>query len=439
MKYNNILLRIILLLNLAIFSNSKSEDDLTIQSLLNWCQKNDIVISTKLKLSFEKGVLEAKALEDIPPREELITIPDKMILTVEKILSKINLPNVQSQYHNFKNIKIEPYKTMNSELYKEEIFLSYLLYLMKNEEENYKDTELFKEYKEFFLFFLKFVSNSPLLYTNEQKEYISGTYFGNYAKNIKKKIDEEINIFKNDSFLNKTVDINDYIHKRLFVINRGYDISQKKEEAKIILVPLYTLLPFDSLIYNARLDYKNQNGAKIISTYNIEEGKSIIVSSHDRINAEKMVFEGRINSRNTRYKENHLIPVYSPYLYYKYDIDDIKLIESHYFNLFENNFIRNSMLYYKIHSEVFKIKKASDLWACITLEENIKYYKDYLENLLNKVDELFKGEYESKVDEINKAIKYELENINKQFGKIVETCENEKKINKDEDNVSEDL
>ena len=289
-----------------------------------------------------------------------------------------------------------------------------------------------------FLSIEKYVSNSPLLYTNEQKEYFSGTYFGQYAKDIKKKIDKEIDIFKNNSFYNKDIDINDYIQKRLYVLNRGYDTA-KRDLGNIVLGPIYTLFQYDNLIYNTRLNYIQGNGLTVISTYTIKEGKSIIVYSPDRNNVEKMVFEGRINNRNTNYKETHLIPAYSPQLYYKYDIDDIKLNEKHFFNLFEMNFIKNSMLFYKIHSNVFNLKKTTDLWACNILEENVKYNKEYLEYLMDKIDELFKGENNNKIDNIKKAVKSEWENINKQYEKIVETCNNERKISKNNENINEDL
>ena len=45
----------------------------------------------------------------------------------------------------------------------------------------------------------------------------------------------------------------------------------------------------------------------------------------------------------------------------------------------------------------------------------------------------------NKIDNIKKAVKSEWENINKQYEKIVETCNNERKINKNNENMNEDL
>ena len=432
---NNILFQMIILLNFIKIFISNSEKDLSVEELLNWCQQNEIKISNKIKISFDNGV-KITALEEISSRTELISIPEKMLLTVDKILEGLNSTELKLQYKNFKKIKFNSFNRKNEELNKEEIFLSYLLYLMKHEQEKYENTEFYKTFKPLFLTIEKYIPNSPLLYSKEQKEYISGTYFGLLAKDIKKSIDKEIDIFKNVSYYNKEIDINDYIQKRLFIINRGYDTTIRDNQGKILIAPIYTLFPFDSLIHNARLDFKYGKGAKIISTINIEEGKEIITFIQGRNNAEKMVFEGRINSKFTNYKETHLIPAFSPYLYYKYDIDDIKLIENNYLNILEMNFIKNSMLFYKIHSGVFKLEKVNDLWSCNTLEENVKYYKEYIEKLMNQVDDLFKEEDKLKIDNIVKALKGEFMNLDKQYKKIDEMC---KKISQEEEMNNEDL
>ena len=432
---NNILFQMIILLNFIKIFISNSEKDLSVEELLNWCQQNEIKISNKIKISFDNGVI-ITALEEISSRTELISIPEKMLLTVDKILEGLNSTELKLKYKNFKKIKFNSFNRKNEELNKEEIFLSYLLYLMKHEQEKYENTEFYKTFKPLFLTIEKYIPNSPLLYSKEQKEYISGTYFGLFAKDIKNSIDKEIDIFKNVSYYNKEIDINDYIQKRLFIINRGYDTTIRDNQGKILIAPIYTLFPFDSLIHNARLDFKYGKWAKIISTINIEEGKEIITFIQGRNNAEKMVFEGRINSKFTNYKETHLIPAFSPYLYYKYDIDDIKLIENNYLNILEMNFIKNSMLFYKIHSGVFKLEKVNDLWSCNTLEENVKYYKEYIEKLMNQVDDLFKDEDKLKIDNIVKALKGEFMNLDKQYKKIDEMC---KKISQEEEMNNEDL
>ena len=428
---------ILILLNISLILIVKSEDNLSIETLLDWSKKNDIKISSKIKISFEKGV-NVTAIEDIPAKTEIITIPEKMILNIDKILDLINSPELKAQYENFLKLKIDSYKTKNDEIHKEEIFLSYIFYLMKNEKEKYKDTEFYKTFKELILSIEKFISDSPLLYTNEQKQYFSGTYLGQFSQEIRKIINKEVEIFKNVSFYNKDINIDDYIHKRLFIFNRGYDTT-KKELGEIIIAPLYTLFPFDSIRANSILDVKYKHGAKIITTYEIKKGSQITVISHSRTNVEKMVFEGKMNNYYTNYRENYLIPAYSPYMYYKYDIDDIKLLESYYFNIFEINFQKNAPAYYKEHADIFKVKNPTNLWACYMVQENLEYYKNFVENLIKRIDELFKGESEEKISNINKALKGELMNLKYKYERFVEICGYEKDKEQGNEIKNEDL
>ena len=435
MSYN-IFYLIILLLISNLIHISKSEENFNLQNFLDWCGKNDIVISPKIKITFENGELNAKALEDIPSKTEIVNIPEKMILTVDTIMDELNSPELRAQYDKFQQLEVESYKEMNDELHKDEIFLTYLLYLMKHEEEKYNNTEFYKTFKGFFPSVEQYLPNSPLFFTNEQKEFLSGTYFGSFAKEIRKTIDKHINILKNSSFYNKDIDPIDFIQKRLFVHSRGYDTT-RKELGEIIIAPLYTLFPFDNVRSNARLDFKYKKGAKIMTTFEIKKGKDITVFGAGKKNVEKIVFEGRINSYLTSSRENHLIPAFSPYLYYKYDIDDIKLIELNYFNLADNLFQKHSQDFYKDHSNVFKVEQATNLWACKTLEENLKYYKEYIEDLMQRVDELFKGENEEKINTMNKALKNEWTELNQKYEKTVEICEYEKK--KELEHRTEDL
>ena len=174
MSYN-IFYLIILLLISNLIHISKSEENFNIQNFLDWCGKNDIVISPKIKITFENGELNAKALEDIPSKTEIVNIPEKMILTVDTIMDRLNSPELRTQYDKFQQLEVESYKEMNDELHKDEIFLTYLLYLMKHEEEKYNNTEFYKAFKGFFPSVEQYLPNSPLFFTNEQKEFLSGT------------------------------------------------------------------------------------------------------------------------------------------------------------------------------------------------------------------------------------------------------------------------
>ena len=431
MKNTNIFFLIIILLNIILIINSDTEDEFTLQNYLDWCKKNSIIISPKIKLSFENGILEATALVDLPSKTDLVTMPEKLVLTVDNILDLINSPELKSQYESFQNLgNIESYNQMNEELHKDEIFMTYLLYLMKHEKEKYKDTEFYKRYKEFILSIEKYESNTPLFFTKEQKEFISGTYFGSYAKEIRKSIKQQIDILKNSSFYNKEIDEDDFIQKRLFIINRGYDTTQKYL-GEIILVPLFTLFPYDSSNNNARLDFKYGKDCKIKTTHAIKRGSNIVLYSPSKENVQKIVLEGKMNTYITNYKENFLIPAFSPYYYYKYDIDDISLIDKYFFNIFDMYFERSSQAFYKKHAHIFKEKNPTNLWICYMVRDNLKYYKDHTEKLMKKVDEFFFGENKEKIEMMNTVLKAEWMELNKKYERMVEICDFEKNKKKD--------
>ena len=438
MKYSNILFQtIILLLNIISIIHSNTSDEFILQNFLDWCKKNSIIISPKIKLSLENGILDVTALVDIPSKTDLVTIPEEMILTVDKILDLINSPELKSQYDNFQNLQeMESYNQMNDELHKDEIFMTYLLYLMKHEKEKYKETQFYKKYKELILSIETYLPNTPLLFTKEQKEFISGTYFGSYAKEIRKTIDSQIEILKNSSFYNKEIDANDFIQKRLFVLNRGYDTTQKNL-GEIILAPVFTLFPFESSRSNARLDFKYGKDCKIKTTFAVKQGNKVVLFSRGKETVQKIVLEGKMNNYITNYKEKFLIPAFSPYYYYKYDIDDITLIDKYYFNIFEMNFERSSQTFYKKHADIFKEKNPSNLWICYMVRDNLKYYKVHIEKLMKKVDEFFFGENKEKIEMVNTALKGEWMELNKKYEKMVEICDFEK--NKKKETITEDL
>ena len=112
----------------------------------------------------------------------------------------------------------------------------------------------------------------------------------------------QIEVLKNSSFYNKEIDSNDFIQKRLFVLNRGYGTTQKNL-GEIILVPLFTLFPFESSRSNARLDFKYGKDCKIKTTFAVKQGNKVILFSRGKETVQKIVLEGKINNYITNYKE----------------------------------------------------------------------------------------------------------------------------------------
>ena len=89
------------------------------------------------------------------------------------------------------------------------------------------------------------------------------------------------------------------------------------------------------------------------------------------------------------------------------------------------------------HADVFKEKNANELWACNMVEENIKYYKEYVEDLMKRLNELFQGENEEKINMMNKALKGEWNTLNRKYERMVTVCGFVKK--RLEKQITEDL
>ena len=205
----------------------------------------------------------------------------------------------------------------------------------------------------------------------------------------------------------------------------------------MIIAPIFTLFPYSSLHSNARLDTEYRHGAKIKTTYNIKAGEEIIVFIVSKTNAEKMVLEGTINSYYTDYHEPYLIPAYSPQLYYKYDIDDIELLQSHYFNILSHKFEKESMNYYKENYKIFN-GNYTNTWACNVLQENVGFYKDYVENLIQRTNELFNDDKEIR-NNVEKALKGEIMNLNAKYKSVSQICNNERRKENEKNKRNTDL
>ena len=85
MIYNSLIIQILLILNLNLIIKTNSEEEFNLQNFLAWCKNNSIIISPKIKFSFENNLINVTASVDVPSKTELVSIPDKMILTVDKI------------------------------------------------------------------------------------------------------------------------------------------------------------------------------------------------------------------------------------------------------------------------------------------------------------------------------------------------------------------
>jgi hypothetical protein len=369
---NKYILSILFLININIII---CDDD---SNYINWGINNYIVFSPSIEILKDKNNNNKKfiARDDIQRKQEILKIPNNVLFNIDKSLDMINSNELKSQYELFKNIDVTVYNLRgNINIQKEEKFLAYILYLMQHEPKLYNNTKFYQKYKLYISSLDKNIPRSPLFYTGDQIEYLSGTYLGHINDKVKKMFQEEMIIFKNGSFYNKSIEYKDYVLNRLETHNRALEIS-----GHLNLVPFLNYFDRDHMRCNAEYVIQKNGDIKIVSNRLIKKDENIIVRFPRKTNTERFVFEGELNTNYKSYSDEYIIHAFSPGLFYKYDLEDIELYNNYFIDLVEKDFDKTAVILYKNNTKIFKGDEG-EAWAYGVLSENINFYKEYLESL----------------------------------------------------------
>lgn len=415
MKTNNFLL-IIILINIIAISNYQ---------LIFWAVENGLMISDFIELTTINGKRRFVSTQDIKPKQKLLTIPFNLTFDIEETINLLD-NNLNSQYKKFKNLKINTLEQRNINLQKEKIFLSYIIFLIQHKLE-YEKTEFYQKYKFLIENIKKYSIKSPLLYTSDQIEYLSGTFLGKTLNEIKILFQDEIKIFKNDSFYKKDLLFNEYVHSRLLVENNFFEVLRH-----IKFVPLFNYL--ERIVRdNTQLTIEKNGDINIFSKGKINKGEIISIFSPRRTNVEKFIWNGEVNQPYANYGEKYILPAFSPGLYYKYNIYDIELYKKYNIDLLSREFEIQAVQIYKNNS-IFFTSDDKDAWSYGVLLENIEFYKNYVENFNF---EIFK-DFEDR-NNIRIVMKGEAKLLGKAYNHVklkyerLKIIENEQKDNKNTD------
>ena len=419
----DIFILIIILINIIVCLNPKN-------NIIDWGIRNGVMISNFIELSSTKIKKRFVSNQEIQPKQKLLSIPYNLTFDIEKALNLIEDKDLNSQYEHFKNLDIYSLEIDNVNSQKEKIFLSYILYLIQHESQLEK-TKLFERYKSYIETIKEYFVKSPLFYTSDQIEYLSGTFLGRTLEKIKMSFLDEIKVFKNESFYKKDLLFRDYALKRLFLEYNNLELL-----GHIRLIPFFNYLE-NTLRSNARVQIEENGDINIFSKGKIMKGDIISVYSSRRSNVEKFIFSGEVNPRYINYREKYIIPAFGPGLYYKYDIDDAELFKRHNIDLVGKEFYLQAVQLYKNNSLFFK-GNDKDSWAYGILVENIEFYKYYAETF-NKshIEEIFEDFDDRKNIEI--VMKGEAKLLGKAYTfiknkfEILKNIENEKKNKKSTD------
>lgn len=422
---------ILILFLIKLIINKENKNKQNESNIINWGKKNNLEISSLIGIQKVNGTDKFIALNDIESKTEILKIPYQIIFNISKILELINSDELKEQYKLFEKLDIPTYQPHHIDLQKEEIFLSYIFYLIQHEPQLYNKTKFYERYKLYISSFKNYIPKSPLFYTQEQIESLSETYLGKFHNKIKKLFEEEIKILKSKSYYNKEIIYKDYVYNRLFVQNKGLEVF-----GNISMIPFLNFFDRDYMKYNARfIIIRGFGDIKIITKNKIKKGESIIVLSPKWTNVERMIFEGELNNYSVNYKEIYIIPAFGPGLYYKYNIDDKSLVNAYNINLAEENYESKAINLYKNFNKLFN-GDGGDIWAYGILLENINYYKEYIKNFIkDKIDNIFKDDYDR--IHIEREMKAELKVLGKSSEFIQNKLAQLKSKEKEDNNNSE--
>ena len=374
-----ILIHILLNTSISCIEPPKESD-----TFLNWGLKNNLNISSFIELSStsEKSKIRFIAKEDIPRKQELLTIPNSLMFNVSKLLNLLNSKTLNKQYKDFSKLNLtnEP----NYDFRKEESFISYIFYLIEHKPKKYKKTKFYEIYQNYLNILKTYSFKSPIFYDQDQVEYLAGTHLSNEYDVMKRVYQKEIDIFSNDTYYKKELDFDEYAHNRLIIYNKGLNISNTW-----CLIPFLNFFEYEYSSNNAKYVIEKNGDLKIISRKKIKKGDEIVLKAKKMSNIRRLLLEGKTCEKLLDYFEEYLISAFSPGLYYSYGINEIDYFKNYNVNLKDEDFDSKANNIYFENAEMLG-GDGSDNWAYGVLENNLHFYKEHFEKItIDKIYEIF--------------------------------------------------
>ena len=374
-----ILIHILLNTSISCIEPPKESD-----TFLNWGLKNNLNISSFIELSStsEKSKIRFIAKEDIPRKQELLTIPNSLMFNVSKLLNLLNSKTINKQYKDFSKLNLT--NESNYDFRKEESFISYIFYLIEHKPKKYKKTKFYEIYQSYLNILKTYSFKSPIFYDQDQVEYLAGTHLSNEYDVMKRVYQKEIDIFSNDTYYKKELDFDEYAHNRLIIYNKGLNISNTW-----CLIPFLNFFEYEYSSNNAKYVIEKNGDLKIISRKKIKKGDEIVLKAKKMSNIRRLLLEGKTCEKLLDYFEEYLISAFSPGLYYSYGINEIDYFKNYNVNLKDEDFDSKANNIYFENAEMLG-GDGSDNWAYGVLENNLHFYKEHFEKItIDKIYEIF--------------------------------------------------
>ena len=357
---------------------------------LEWGLKNNLTLSEFIEISSEKDP-KFIAKKTIEKNETLLIIPYNMMFNTDKAIKLLNSKNLRKQFNQFKREEFLYIEFEDEEFRKEESFLAYILYLMEYRPKKYQKTQFYEEYK-YYLESLKIPPRiKPLFFDNEGLEKLYMTYLHTLYKSLKRDYEEEIFIFKGETYGKKEIDYEDYLPHRINVHNKGIKINGHKT-----MVPFFNYFEVDYINYNANYTIEKDGSMRIFSKKKIQKYEEIIISYPKYTNQRNLLFLGKTYEKLFYYYDEYLISTFGISVYYRFDIIDKDLEHQYFINLLDEDFDENAVEVYKDNIKILKDERNTDSgnltygYLYEILMNNVKSYNEYIKNFnIEKVYEYF--------------------------------------------------
>ena len=295
------------------FSSKKSDYDY----LLEWGKNHSLEISDKIKIEYiNENNKISYAKETIQEGEEILNIPNSILLNIENALSLYG-KKMKKLYAIFKS-ELNASSTFKVE----QSFLSYIMYKV-NKNKKSKKNKLYNHFQYLFNTYETNFDSYPIFYTLEQLNLIKMTSLGFLIDKMKKIYDEEISIYEK-KLREKNINKEDYYVFRTYSSSKSFNISGHN-----VIVPFLDMFEKHPTKYNLEVIASNFS-VKVIATKDITINEKLFIKSDTLTNHNALLYFGICFEEIIDRMENYYIPVLNPFLLKNYNIDlneDSSLVE----------------------------------------------------------------------------------------------------------------
>ena len=330
------------------------------------------------------------ATKNILINETLLLIPYNITININNTLDLLQSKKLIKQYNKYKSMNIT-YRPNPYDFRMEESFLAFIFYLIDKKPKIYNKTKFYEKFKYFINSFEDNLNRVPLFFDSDQISFFNRIHFSEPLKLSQIIYNDEIDIFSKNFYKDKIIDFDEYVLKRLFTINKGYNISNHNT-----LVPFIDLLKKDLTLNNTNYTIEKNNSVRVYATRPILKNEEIILSDKIMPNSNRLLLEGKTYEELIDViSEYYGIYAFSPEIKRKYGLEKYDLAR-YVIYLDEKDFVRYAIEIYKRFGDLLRIYKESGYYDILL--ENLEAYKKQFEFVPKK--KVYETFYNS-IDRIN--------------------------------------